>query len=170
MGLTAIKLNEQFPEARLIAVEADSDSAEICRMNLSHIRDAVILQAAIGWGPGLVKCLNPEAPSISRRFGSCDVRDLNSVQQITIREIMDRYQCRSPILIKMDIEGAEAACFEHSDTWLPWVDAVLVEAHSATEAKYIRQRFLHENFAVTYIGEKLFGERKRSELTPAAEL
>ena len=159
IGLTAIKLKQQFPEATLIAVEADPGSAQVCRVNLSHMPEAVILQMAIGWGSGAVKCVNPEAPSISRRFGICEANDPDVIQEVSISEILDQYQCRSPILIKMDIEGSEASCFEHSESWLPAVQGVLVEAHSTTVATHIIEGLLREHFRVTHVGEKLFGER-----------
>jgi FkbM family methyltransferase len=160
IGLTAIKLKQQFPQATLIAVEPDPGSADVCRVNLSHMRGAVILQMAIGWGCGAVKCINPEAPSISRRFGSCEADDINAIQEISIREILDQYQCRSPVLIKMDIEGSEASCFEHSGSWLQAVQGVLVEAHSRAVANHITEALSREGFRVTHVGEKLFGERK----------
>jgi len=159
IGLTAIKLKGQFPDARLIAVEPDPGSAQVCRANLSRMDGAVVLEMAIGWGGGTVRCTNPEAPSISRRFESCDVDDRGAIQAISIREILDQYQCRSPVLVKMDIEGAEASCFEHSGSWLPAVQGVLVEAHSGAVANHIMEVLSHERFKVTCIGEKLFGER-----------
>lgn len=159
IGLTAIKLKRQFPEAVMIAVEADPDSAEVCRANLSHLTDTTVLQKAIGWGGGSVRCVNPGAPSISRRFELCQAGDPDAVQEITVSEILHQYHCRPPILVKMDIEGAEASCFEHSDFWLPAVRAVLVEPHSALVAAEIRSALLRSHFEVKYVGEKLFGDR-----------
>jgi len=159
IGLTAIKLKGQFPGATLIAVEPDPGSDQVCRVNLSHIPETVILQMAIGWGSGVVKCANPEAPSISRRFGICEADDPDAIREVSIAEILDQYQCRSPILIKMDIEGSEASCFENSESWLPAVQGVLVEAHSTAVANHIIEVLLREHFGVTHVGEKLFGER-----------
>jgi len=159
IGLTAIKLKQQFPQAALIAVEADTDSAQVCRTNLAHLPNTIILQMAIGWEGGVVKCANPTAPSISRQFAVCERHDPDAIQEITIREIIDQYQCRSPILVKMDIEGAEASCFEHTDAWLPLVQGVLVEPHSTTVADRIKRALVQECFSVRYVGEKLFGER-----------
>ena len=159
IGLAAIKLKRQFPDATLIAVEPDPDSAQVCRANLSSMDGAVVLEMAIGWGGGTVRCTNPEAPSISRRFESCDVGDRGAIQVISIRQVLDQYQCHSPVLVKMDIEGAEDSCFEHSGSWLSLVQGVLVEAHSGAVARHIIEVLSRERFKVTRIGEKLFGER-----------
>lgn len=159
IGLTAIKLKRQFPDATLIAVEPDPGSAQICRANLSRMDGAVVLEMAIGWEGGPVRCTNPDAPSISRQFESCDRDDRRAIQEISIRGILDQYQCRSPILVKMDIEGAEASCFEHGGSWLPAVQGVLVEAHSGSVANHIVEVLSRERFRVTRVGEKLFGER-----------
>jgi FkbM family methyltransferase len=159
IGLTALKLKRQFPEALLIAVEADIDSARVCRENLAHLPHTVVLQKAIGWGGATVKCVNPTAPSISRRFETCNANDLDAVDEITVRDILDHYQCRPPILVKMDIEGAEAPCFEHRESWLPAVNGVLVEPHSRSIANNIKESLLQSRFRVSYVGEKIFGDR-----------
>jgi len=159
IGLTALKLKKQFSDATLIAVEPDPDSARVCRANLSSMDGAVVLEMAVGWGGGTVRCANPEAPSISRRFESCHAGERGAIQEISIRQILDQYQCHSPVLVKMDIEGAEDSCFEHSGSWLSAIQGVLVEAHSGAVASHIIEVLSRERFKVTRVGEKLFGER-----------
>jgi FkbM family methyltransferase len=160
IGLTAIKLKRQFPEATLIAVEPDVDSARVCGANLAHLPKTIVLQRAIGWQGGIVKCVDSAVPSISRRFELCPANDQDAVREITIREVLDQYNCRPPILVKMDIEGAEASCFEHSDSWLPSICGVLVEAHSISTADTIKQCLLRSHFRVSYVGEKILGDRE----------
>ena len=140
-------------------MEPDTDAANVCRINLSHMPDAIVVQMAIGSGGGAVKCINPEAPSINRKFFTCDESDIEAVKEISIRQILDRYQCQAPILVKMDIEGAEADCFAHSSSWLRLVQGVLVEAHGQVVEKEIKETFSREGFLVTRIGEKVLGQR-----------
>jgi FkbM family methyltransferase len=159
IGLTSIKLKRQFPDAILIAVEADRGSAEICRVNLERLPHTRVLHKAIGWGSGTVKCVNPTVPSTSRRFEFCAATDSGAVDEIRINDLLHQYHCQPPILIKMDIEGAEASCFEHGDTWLPAVRGILVEAHSKDLSDTIKTSLREWHFTVDYVGEKIFGNR-----------
>ncbi len=160
IGLTAVKLHQQFPLAKLIAVEPDRNTVAVCRLNVSHMSNATVLHAAIGYGAGTVRCVNPNEPSISRRFEDCDEDDAQSVKALSIRRILDEHDCEPPILIKMDIEGSESACFANSISWLPLVRGVLVEPHDPISETVIRQRLSAEGFSTTQVGEKILGERQ----------
>jgi FkbM family methyltransferase len=159
IGLTALKLRNQFPLARMIAVEPDTDTAKVCASNLKHVPDCIVLHRAVGFEAARVVCTNPQAQAISRQFGACNGEALGSVGTITVGTILDQYECRAPILVKMDIEGAEEECFQHAEEWLGNVDAVLCEPHSKLVETEIYNKLTKHGFSIRRIGEKICGER-----------
>lgn len=159
IGLTALKLQKQFPVARLIAVEPDTHTAEMCATNLKHLPDCIVLHRAVGFEAARVVCTNPQAQATSRRFSACHDDQLAGVDTISIGAILAQYKCPRPILIKMDIEGAEEECFQHASEWLESVQAVLVEPHSERIEETICRTLTKHGFSIQKIGEKIFGER-----------
>lgn len=159
IGLTALKLQKQFPTARVIAVEPDPDTAGMYATNLKHLPDCMVLHLAVGFGAARVVCTNPQAQAISRQFGACDGEASGSVGTISIGTILAQYECSPPVLIKMDIEGAEEECFQHASEWLESVQAVLVEPHSERVEETICRTLTKHGFSIQKIGEKIFGER-----------
>lgn len=159
IGLTALKLKKQFPSAKVIAVEPDAHTAEVCASNLKHLPDCMVLHRAVGFESASVVCTNPQAQAISRRFRACNSEASESIGTISIGTILAQYECSPPVLIKMDIEGAEEECFQHADEWLESVQAVLVEPHSERIEETIRRTLTKHGFSTRKIGEKIYGER-----------
>jgi FkbM family methyltransferase len=164
IGLASIKLSRQFPGANIIAVEPDRDTADVCRLNLSHVPRVEVLQRAVGVQSGRVVCINPSAPSISHQFEECALDDPRGIETISISELLARLDCKTPVLVKMDIEGAEALCFR-SPGWLRNISAILVEPHNAEIASTIHSELAHAEFVVTQVAEKLLGQRASASAT-----
>lgn len=161
IGLTAIKLKRQFPEAMLIAVEPDAETAEVCRTNLAHLPTTTLRRGVIGFGGGAMRCVNPEEPAICFRFETCAKDAPGAVPVISIAEILDQYRCPAPVFIKMDIEGAEVECFKNADSWLPAVKAILVEPHGEGIGEQLKVQLAQQGFTVDDVGEKILGVRAR---------
>lgn len=159
IGLTALKLRKRFPTVRVIAVEPDPDTAEVCALNLKNLSDCIVLHRAVGFEAARVVCSNPQAQAISRRFSACPDDQLAGVDTISIGVILAQCKCLRPILVKMDIEGTEEECFQHADEWLEYVDAVLCEAHSKLVETEICNTLTQYGFSIQRIGEKICGER-----------
>jgi hypothetical protein len=68
VGAGSIWFARQFPRAVIIAVEPDSENAEICRLNTCNLANVEVVEAAIGSETGLVALSNPGGrPGVFRR-------------------------------------------------------------------------------------------------------
>jgi hypothetical protein len=76
----------------------------------------------------------------------------------SLTDLLDEFACAGPILVKMDIEGAELAIFR-APAWLDRIHAVLVEPHGAGTGDLIRDTLHARGFLVSEVGEKILGRR-----------
>lgn len=74
-------------------------------------------------------------------------------------ELLDEHSASGPVLVKMDIEGAEIALFEQAGPWLGRVQGVLVEPHGAGTGGLIERTLTQHGFSLHRVGEKILGLR-----------
>lgn len=158
-GLTAVAFQRQFPHARVIAVEGDRDAFRVCQRNLPNTPLSLSVQRVVAARSGWANAENPDAISMARRFAESEESSPNTIQASAVDELLDEFGCEEPILVKMDIEGAEADIFREPARWLNRVQAVLVEPHGAGTAEMIRRTLEDFEFRVSQVGEKILGTR-----------
>jgi FkbM family methyltransferase len=136
IGLTSMYLLECYPNARLLAIEADARNAEICRRNLRpHGDHASVVTAAI-WSRGNWYSTVPLI--LDHTFGdgrewATTVKEAPShvapdVPGIGLQAVCDRVGDID--LLKVDIEGCEAVMFAtNHEKWLPRVRNMAIELH-----------------------------------------
>lgn len=139
IGLTSAHYQALWPEADIVAVEMDEESAKLIERNAPGVR---VKQYAVsgegGWGtynPGA----RAEAYAFERRVGEDPENATgqyvmsHTLRQVILRSFVHDGQAEDyrPVeFVKMDIEGEEWAIFEHGD-WAPLVAHLLVELHPA---------------------------------------
>ena len=152
IGTTAADFATRYPRARLLCVELDPESAELCRVNTEWFADRRrVIQGAVWVEDGRVKYGGTG-------FWSRRVRwvwdlahpnaepEIGPVQAIGIHALIDRAlaelrPARGVIdYIKMDIEGSEAAVFEGDVDWLRHVDSIRVHVHPPVTIERIISR------------------------------
>jgi FkbM family methyltransferase len=125
----------RFPDARVIALEPDSDNFELLRINCrSYGKRAVLLHAAL-WDSKA--CLHVQ--------GSCDcdaisvlspashtVRATQTCEAFCVSDILNASGIDILDILKCDIEGAERQVFSAPDAtqWLKRTRCVVIEVHS----------------------------------------
>jgi FkbM family methyltransferase len=136
IGLTSMYLLERYPNARLLAIEANPRNAEICRRNLRSYGDhASVITAGI-WSRGDWDSTVPLV--LDHKFGdgrewATTVKEAPSnvapdVPGISLQAVCERVG--EIDLLKVDIEGCEAVVFAgDSEAWLPRVRNIAIELH-----------------------------------------
>ncbi len=125
IGLSSLFFWKQFPEARIVAVECDSENIEIARKNLAPYDRIALVHAAV-W---------PEAGEIGvdRRSEAWSTRVSESasdkVRAITINQLMVEHALDAIDLLKVDIEGAELELFRGDVSFLDKTRFVNIELH-----------------------------------------
>lgn len=141
IGTTASDFAARYPKARIMCVEMDPESAQLCRMNtewFEHRRSVV--EGAAWVEDARVKYGGTD-------FWSRRVRwiwdldhpmaepEMRPVQAIGIHGLVERAMVElRPVravidYVKMDVEGSEATIFEGDVSWLRHVEAIRVHVH-----------------------------------------
>jgi FkbM family methyltransferase len=159
IGSTAADLAFRYPRARLLCVEMDPGSADLCRMNTEWFAERRhVVQGAVWVEDGRVKygggaCWSRRVrwiwdlahPLADPEIGPMHAIGIHGLIDRAIRDLHqsrpDQRASRRPIdYIKMDIEGSEAAVFEGDVDWLRHVNAIRVHVHAPTTIDRIISR------------------------------
>ncbi|MEI8348662.1 MAG: FkbM family methyltransferase [Candidatus Omnitrophota bacterium] len=140
-GYTCIYFKRMFPQAKIVAVEPESNNYALLLDNirLNALEDIVALNRGL-W-------VDDAGLEITRELG--DGRDWSAavkasqarvpiLRGIAMKEIMYTYQLPYIDILKIDIEGAEWSIFdnhEHLATFLPLVRYLAMEIHEEVHAK-----------------------------------
>jgi len=122
IGAACIWFSEQFPAARILAVEPDPANAHVLRLN-TRGRNVDIVEAAIGAKPGSVSLVAGDAS-----WGVQTVRG-GDVPIVTVAELLRRVENRRLLLVKIDIEGFENDLFSDALEWIAETPAIIIEPH-----------------------------------------
>lgn len=135
VGLASIYFKNKYPNAKIIAIEPDSENVEALKANVAKYDHIYIKQAGI-WS-------SKTKSKISNKYGlgkwamvieECDSEDkenaLPTINTVTIDELMEEYGLSHIDLLKLDIETAEKEVFSGNYmSWLPKTRVVIVELH-----------------------------------------
>ena len=158
-GYTIAALRHRFPSARIIGLEPDPDSFANCLANHRADPLTTVLPRAAAATSGQVAALDTDAIAMARQFQDATAADRSdTITATSITDLLTEFSCAGPILVKMDIEGAELAIF-HAPAWLERIQAILVEPHGTGTADFLRATLIAHGFTVTVVGEKLYGRR-----------
>lgn len=158
-GLTARAWADQFPTARIVAVEPDAATFRLCAQNTAAHAGTVCLNRIIGPVAGAGTLANPAAISMARQFTPLPPGTAGGIRISPIEELLDEHPSSGPVLVKMDIEGAEIALFEQFEPWLNRVQGVLVEPHGEGTSALISRTLTRQGFSLHPVGEKILGLR-----------
>ena len=141
IGMASLYLLNRYPSVKIVAVEPDPDTFELCRINLAPFADRVVLVKGAVWS----KCGQLVFVREEMEWNS-HVRDTENVHaeqsarpDAAVETKVDSFDIPALIsmggggsidLLKMDIEGSEAEVFSsHSEKWLPCVRNMVIELH-----------------------------------------
>lgn len=127
IGLSAVYFANKFPNARIIAIEPDSNNFSFLQNNTRNYPNVSCLQRAV-WP------VNTSLEVVDPGRGGWGLQTKTSsngkLKSITIDEIMEQYHFPKIDLLKIDIEGAEQELFEYNyDNWLSKTSAIAIELH-----------------------------------------
>lgn len=127
LGMTAIFARELFPDARIVSIEACSDTFNILRENASGF-NVELHNFALGDGRRLYLQQCPVHCGANQMIG-VPTKDMVGVASYSLPAIFSMLKIEAPYVIKVDIEGGEAFLYGHLES-----SKILSQsAHSAME-------------------------------------
>jgi FkbM family methyltransferase len=130
IGLTSVWFANQYPEARIIAIEPEPDNVRMLRKNTERYPNISVIPAAL-WNRATTLTMDYSANSTA---GWKVMEAAGNVRTVSIPEVMEMFQLRHVDLLKVDIEGAEKEVFESSSGWINSVDTIAIELHDRFKA------------------------------------
>ena len=132
IGLASILFAKRFPNAQIVCLEPSTENFAIAHKNCSPYANITVLNVALGAESGRVMLRDRGTGhwgfSVSRRLSSPSVV-IESVQVITLNDLLRRFNCEQIDLLKLDIEGAEYELFEEAESWIDFCSVLIVELH-----------------------------------------
>lgn len=125
IGMTSVFLARRHGAQHIIAVEPSPQNARLARMNLSvNGIDGSVIEAAVAANDG-VGYFAAHSDSNLGQVAS----DGERVNLLSIDSVLAVSPTGRADLLKMDIEGGEAAVLEGDPSWLERVDSLIAEFH-----------------------------------------
>lgn len=130
IGLTSIYFASKYPQAKIVSVEPDKENFFMLEKNTKPYKGISVLNAGI-WN----RKANLEIVDAGLGNNAFTVKEVtndlkNSVNALSISDIIDMQQWKNADIIKLDIEGSEKNVFESGyEQWLPNVKVLIVELH-----------------------------------------
>ncbi len=129
IGLASIYFSIKFPNAEIVAVEPEKENFKLLKKNTNSYNNIDPMQAGIWDKNEAIRITNPETLAAGFMVEANNKSD-ESINGITIRNIMETKNWKNIDILKMDIEGAEKEVFSANDMeWLSKVKVLIIELH-----------------------------------------
>ena len=133
VGFSAVFFACRFPQARIIAVEPQSENFRLLRRNVAFYPNVTPVEAAIWSRDTEVGLANPADRVDSYRYEPAAIAD--PVQALSVPSLLKRFAVDTVDVLKVDIEGAEQELFAAQPSWVHRVRMFIVELHGGEAAE-----------------------------------
>lgn len=119
IGLATLWFARHFPKAIIAAIEPDEDNFELLRRNTSHLGSRVQLVKGGIWNQSTtLRIKNKNSGSASFQVESTEASTVDTIRAFTIDEVVELCGNSSLLIVKLDIEGAQANLFKDNIEWV----------------------------------------------------
>jgi FkbM family methyltransferase len=128
-GLSSVFLAQLFPKAVVVSIEPSDDNFKILSQNVGLFPSITPIRCGVWDRPTHLKIINPTARPCSYETGECDPADPDAIPAVPIPDVMEKVPDGEPLIIKMDVEGAEEAIFRSNTSWVGRTPLIMIELH-----------------------------------------
>jgi FkbM family methyltransferase len=129
IGLSAVYFATRFPDAKVVAIEPQSENFALLQHNTKHYPQVIPLHAALWSDDTTLGLSNPDDRVDSYQYS----RDaaVETVPAFNMPSVLSRFDMPRVDLLKIDIEGAEREVFARKPEWVRRVGMFIIELHGA---------------------------------------
>ena len=129
IGLSAIWFAEQFPKATIYCIEPEQSNFLMLQRNVQRFDGRVVAVKGGIWSePGTLDIVNPDSgPSAFRVQLQDKPSTENTIRCYTINELLSEANTTEPLIVKIDIEGAQADLFSKNTSWVRSSNLIILE-------------------------------------------
>lgn len=130
IGLTALFFANEFPQASIVTVEPDQKNFELLKKNTAPYKNIIPLNKGVWHHQAFLNVIDLGKGANSFIVEETPAPGIESIEAISIAEIMQQQGWQQIDLLKIDIEGTEKNIFENNaELWLPHTKVLFVESH-----------------------------------------
>jgi FkbM family methyltransferase len=135
IGLASIYFANRFPDARIIAIEAEASNFSLLERNVAPYPNVTPVHAALWDRPGEITLYDPGLGKWGFMAHDSDSggepvgKACHQVATKTVDNLLDEFNLSRIDILKIDIEGAEKEVFTDTSRWIDRVGSLIVELH-----------------------------------------
>ena len=128
IGLATLYLATKLPHAKICVIEPDQDNFEMIKKNTSFLGNRVVpIHGGVWSESAILRITNPDSGSAAFRVGATQELEDRSIRAYTIDEICNLAESSSPLVVKIDIEGAQLNLFQKNTDWVRKTQLIMLE-------------------------------------------
>ena len=127
VGLASIWYAVRFPRAQIIAVEPEPENFRILAMNARNYQNIMPVQGGISDRPTRASLTN--AGSDPWAWETQENDEDGEVMMVTVQDLLAKVPNAQPLIVKIDIEGAERELFRSNLHWTRDTPLIVFESH-----------------------------------------
>lgn len=128
-GASSIFFSLLFPQATVVALEPSSENFELLCRNAKLHESILPIRAGVWDRKAFLRIANPTEEPYQYKTVECGPSDPDALASLTIADILDRFPDGEPLLIDIDVEGAEHFLFRSNTGWVERMPLLIIELH-----------------------------------------
>ena len=157
IGTASRFFSNQFPDAKIIAIEPDSENYEILIKNTQNNKNIQCLKGGLWSSDTKLSIVNDNEWKYAIRVKE-DVLE-GKINAFSIHGVMKMQGWDFIDILKLDIEGSEVEILsKHLELWVDKIGMLIIELHPGLDEKCTRvlfEAFSNKDFSLKWSGENL---------------
>jgi len=135
IGLASIYFANKYPNAKIIAIEPEESNFSILKRNTALYSNIISIQSALWDKNEEINLIDPGLGKWGFMTESKNFKTnpsgiiCHTVNGMTIKKIMEKFNIEKINILKIDIEGAEKEVFHDTSSWIENVESIIIELH-----------------------------------------
>lgn len=130
IGLTSVFFANKYPQADIVAVEPEEGNFEMLKKNTKNYGRISLIRSGIWSHSAILSVIDEGKGNNSFTVAEILSPKVDSINAISIYDIIQERSWDTIDILKLDIEGAEKNVFEKNfEQWLPRVKILIIEFH-----------------------------------------
>lgn len=129
VGYASLWFAENFPKAKIIAIEPEKSNYNILKQNIKLYKNIESIQAGLWHKSTYLRIVNTELGKWGSKTVEVDSFNKHDIQAITINNILNNSNFNKIDILKLDIEGSEKEVFSKNLEWLDKTNMIIIELH-----------------------------------------
>ena len=157
VGFSAISLAILYPKAKILAVEPEAANFELLCKNTRKYDNISCINAGLWSHNAKLEIKDRECDNWNFIVSEVESPGVNSIEALSITEILKRYKRNRIDVLKMDIEGSEIEVLSTSIEWMNSVGVLVIELHDRFRSgckSALENAIMPFSFEIESVGEK----------------